>query len=308
MLTVDVEKYLLVIAPECRRGGAKTGVPSVLVQEKLNEWRTRVKKRDFKNALWSVEGLLQRSTMTLLSSVGPIEDRAMLELVLGGQWKWMEKYGDELLECLKAIDMPPFQAKPKATRKRKALAADTAPEPKETSPKRPRVEARVDGTRAGRQEPSMTARDTSRHLTTTTTPALPSTPRSYALPVASSSRSHPATLPNHYAHILTPGTPTPTAPPPYGYYPYQYIGHHPHTPAAFSSQPLQHQAPQSSYYRPQTLHYPASPFSSPAPATPMRRQSHFPHPPPQGASPSGSFLGPAQHPGLPGQEQFGRNC
>ncbi|KAJ7050633.1 P-loop containing nucleoside triphosphate hydrolase protein, partial [Mycena amicta] len=96
-----------------RRAGVSKGIPSVFVQTRLNEWRTYIKKRDFPGALWSVEGLLQRETMELLSAVGPIRDRAQLDRTLAGQWKWTEKYGDELLAFLKSFQMPPYVAKSK---------------------------------------------------------------------------------------------------------------------------------------------------------------------------------------------------
>ncbi|KAJ7067778.1 P-loop containing nucleoside triphosphate hydrolase protein, partial [Mycena amicta] len=100
-----------------RRSGAKKGEPSAMVQEKLVEWRTSIKRRDFKTALWSAEGILPLETIVLLSSVGPISDAKILERVLAGQWKWMERYGEELLAFLNSFEMPALTPLPKKKRK-----------------------------------------------------------------------------------------------------------------------------------------------------------------------------------------------
>ncbi|KAF7321579.1 hypothetical protein MKEN_00678900 [Mycena kentingensis (nom. inval.)] len=107
-----------------RRSTVKKGEPSVMVQERLVGWRTVVKKRDFRTALWSAEGILPLETIIVLSSVGPIQDRVALDRVLAGQWKWEERYGEELLAFLKSFEMPAFQPLPK--KKRKAPAASTS--------------------------------------------------------------------------------------------------------------------------------------------------------------------------------------
>ena len=92
----------------------------------LQNWRARVWERDFEDAVFGPSGILKDEILETLASVGPILRLAELERVVGSQWAWFGKYGDELLAALAEIDMRPMQPKPPQIRgtKRPAAAQD----------------------------------------------------------------------------------------------------------------------------------------------------------------------------------------
>ncbi|KII85582.1 hypothetical protein PLICRDRAFT_178633 [Plicaturopsis crispa FD-325 SS-3] len=99
-----------------RQTRLKKGMPCAMVQSALHAWRMSVCRRDFAHALFSGPSILKDETLDLLSSVGPFDSRAKLQKVLGQQWDWEAKYGDELFEVLVKIDIPPLVVKPRALR------------------------------------------------------------------------------------------------------------------------------------------------------------------------------------------------
>ena len=81
----------------------------------LWNWRTRIWERDFEDAVFGPSGILKDKILETLASVGPILQLAELERVVGSQWAWFGKYGDELLAALAEMDMRPMQPKPPQT-------------------------------------------------------------------------------------------------------------------------------------------------------------------------------------------------
>ena len=71
-------------------------------------------------------GILKDDTLETLASVGPILRLSELERVVGSQWAWFGKYGNDLLAALAEMDMSPMQPKPPQTRatKRPPAAQD----------------------------------------------------------------------------------------------------------------------------------------------------------------------------------------
>ena len=98
----------------------KRGVPCGVVQTRLHQWRSELRRRDFSSSLFSTSAVLKDETLDLLSSVGPILSREHLTRVLAGQWKWESRYGDDLYCILSSMDIPPmkpFPRKPRGTKR-----------------------------------------------------------------------------------------------------------------------------------------------------------------------------------------------
>ncbi|KAJ7607060.1 P-loop containing nucleoside triphosphate hydrolase protein [Roridomyces roridus] len=232
-----------------RRSAVTRGIPSVMVQEKLHEWRTKIKKRDFSGAMFSAEGILRRETMIILSSVGPISTRPQLNKVLGDQWKWADRYGDELLAFLKSINMPAYKPKPrKSSTKRKEGGAVEGE--KEAAAKRPRTTPVNEGrSRVGvtaSSVPSLLPRSTSMPQL----PRLPSTPST-----PSPATPSKAPQPPYAAVPPAPHQTTPTRQGPWNHSPYGVV--YPPSPLSSSSR----NPPSSSSQVPST---PTTPMAPPA--------------------------------------------
>jgi hypothetical protein len=73
-------------------------------------------KRDFEDAVFAPSGVLSNERVENLSSIGFIGRLNELERVVGANWPWFGQYGDELLEELKKLNIPPMQ--PKSPKKR----------------------------------------------------------------------------------------------------------------------------------------------------------------------------------------------
>jgi hypothetical protein len=94
----------------------KFGIPNEAVRAQLEDWRDRVWRRDFGDALFVSSSILTDKTIENLASVGPIPRLIDLERVVGCQWPWFGQYGNELLTELLGMSIPP--ARPKPTRAR----------------------------------------------------------------------------------------------------------------------------------------------------------------------------------------------
>ncbi|KAF5331589.1 hypothetical protein D9611_007759 [Ephemerocybe angulata] len=95
-----------------RAVAVKRGIPNLLVMEQIRP-----------------AGFMSNDLVELLASVGPINTKAKLLAVLGGQWaRSFATYGDALLTELKRINIPPMKPKPKKKKdnaKRPQAASDT---------------------------------------------------------------------------------------------------------------------------------------------------------------------------------------
>ena len=89
----------------------------------LWNWHTRIWERDFEDAVFGPSGILKDEILETLASLGPILQLAELERVVGSQWAWFGKYGNELLAALAEMDMRPMQPKPPQTQGTKHTAA-----------------------------------------------------------------------------------------------------------------------------------------------------------------------------------------
>ncbi|CAA7263222.1 unnamed protein product [Cyclocybe aegerita] len=99
----------------------KRGEPCQLVIDTVVAWRSKIKARDFKDALFASDGLVSDEVVDLLANVGPIQCPEQLSAAVSGQWGWEETYGDELLQELLKLDIPPLiplPTAPKAALKR----------------------------------------------------------------------------------------------------------------------------------------------------------------------------------------------
>lgn len=93
------------------------------------------------NALFGASGLLKDESIEFLSTVGPIDSRARLSQVLAAQWKWEERYGDELFDLLNEMDIPPLKVIPRRQRGgKRALGEEDEQEGTEVLQKRVRAE------------------------------------------------------------------------------------------------------------------------------------------------------------------------
>lgn len=81
------------------------------VRSALQQWRSKILKHDFEDALFAPSGILSNECIQNLSSVGPIGRLNELERVVGTDWPWFGQYGDGLLEELKKLNIPPMQPK-----------------------------------------------------------------------------------------------------------------------------------------------------------------------------------------------------
>jgi hypothetical protein len=78
-------------------------------------------KWDFEDAVFGPSGVLSDDRVEKLSSVGFIGRLNELERVVGADWPWFGQYGDELLEELKKLNIPPMQPKPQKKRAEKRV-------------------------------------------------------------------------------------------------------------------------------------------------------------------------------------------
>ena len=160
----------------------KLGIPNSEVVQSVHEWRRKIRNRDFPDSIFGPSGILSDEIVNSLGSVGPILSLIQLEKVVGESWPWFGKYGDELLEELEKLTIPPLQPKPKQARGQKKALDEQGED--ERSAKRSRTSRTVSSKKAT-QNPA---------------PSLPAAPVTHLPPTM------PATpLPhNPYMHLLAP--------------------------------------------------------------------------------------------------------
>ncbi|KAJ6618229.1 hypothetical protein B0H10DRAFT_2217765 [Mycena sp. CBHHK59/15] len=108
-----------------RQSANKRGVVNKDIQITLGRWRTGIVARDYLSGLYSSSVILRDETITLLSSVEPIELMVRLETIFSGQWLWIDEYGDALYQYLAGLDIPLMQPLLKKTRAPKHPHPDT---------------------------------------------------------------------------------------------------------------------------------------------------------------------------------------
>jgi hypothetical protein len=77
----------------------------------INSNFERVWQRDFSGAVFTPSGILS------LASFGPVLQLIKLERVVGSQWPWFGRYGDELLTLLLGMSIPPAKPKPRGKKR-----------------------------------------------------------------------------------------------------------------------------------------------------------------------------------------------
>ncbi|EDR09889.1 uncharacterized protein LACBIDRAFT_325779 [Laccaria bicolor S238N-H82] len=177
----------------------KMGIVNETVRSALQQWRSEILKRDFKDALFAPSGILSDERIDNLSSVGSIGRLNELERVVGADWPWFGQYGDALLEELLKLDIPPMQPKQqqKKPEKRTVQELEGQREPQgQPATKKKRGQKQAAVTPARKSTP------------TTVNPSNPS-PSHVATPgpsvPASTPQSYNYSTPRHYA---TPQRPT----------------------------------------------------------------------------------------------------
>ena len=204
-----------------RAAALKLGMPNSEVVRVVHEWRQKIRDHDFPNAIFGPSGILSDETVESLASVGPILSLVQLEKVVGENWPWFGKYGDELLEVFKKISIPPLQPKPKQPRGRKK-ALDEKDEEEERTTKRSRTSSSKKPTQTPNPGP---AAQVVNHLPTSPDTPLPHNPYAHLLTPSGSSSSYLGCRlqPLNYQHYYnTPGPQSPMAP-------IQHVGPHQHS-------------------------------------------------------------------------------
>jgi hypothetical protein len=107
-----------------RKAQIKFGLVNTNVEDALHEWRKHVWAQDFKNAMFGPTGILTNEKLAALSSVGPILSLKELESIVGENWPWFGKYGDNLLTELISLNIPPMIPKPPQPKRTKRTATN----------------------------------------------------------------------------------------------------------------------------------------------------------------------------------------
>lgn len=215
-----------------------------------------MRERDYKHALFPASAILSDSAIDTLASVGPILNLISLEEALpGGTWEWFGKYGNELLDHMRSLSIPPMQPKPKPAPKTTKRPVDD--ENMGVAAKRARTTAHV----PNQTTPPTPVTSTPRSISETRPP--PQTPRTH-LPSQSQPSTQPGLANNPYSGYLN-----------FGSSPYyrSYIGS--------SSSPIPSNAPFQQpllpYYRSYTLPQPPpQPIFTPPTPNPDRGPSPAP--------------------------------
>ena len=172
----------------------KLGIPNSEVVQAIHEWRRKIRDRDFPQAIFGPSGFLSDETVESLASVGPILSLIHLEKVVGGNWPWFGKYGDELLEAFKKMSIPPLQPKPRQPRGQKKALSEPDRDEEERATKRSRT-SRTLSSKKPTQNPDP-------NLALPYRPHLPPP----ILQVLATLLPHNL---NPYTHLLTPTSPSP---------------------------------------------------------------------------------------------------
>lgn len=222
--------------------------------------------RDYPGSFLSGSAILSNETLTLLASIGPISSHERLGEILRG-WVWFEKYGQSLLNQMRAIDILPMQPKPKPAPKAMSMPTErsqqthkqkTHPEQldlatvpftaKPTGSEKLKPDKGQDKRKAQDMEGQRKSKRTRGQASQSTPTSTPTT--TLSTPDHGILGSFPTTLhPTSQTNTRTPFIPFPA-------YPYPYIQHYP-----------QYQTPPT---QPRHTPWPAPIFTTPAPSISAR--------------------------------------
>ena len=107
-----------------RKPQIKFSLANTDIEGALHKWCKCVWAQDFKNAMFGPAGILTNETLPQLASVGPILSLKQLETIVGENWPWFGKYGDNLLTELISLNIPPMIPKPPQPRRTKRTATN----------------------------------------------------------------------------------------------------------------------------------------------------------------------------------------
>ncbi|KAI0814764.1 P-loop containing nucleoside triphosphate hydrolase protein [Irpex lacteus] len=128
----------VIIKPVTSVKALTKGVPDEQMRLLLEDWRETVFDRDHKRSPLDSTAILSDEEIAHLSSVGELTPE-ILEGILKPSWLWWGRYGQELVEHTKGIEVP-YVPLPKAPRKTKRAPAEDT-DKTEQSAKKPRTAA-----------------------------------------------------------------------------------------------------------------------------------------------------------------------
>lgn len=109
-----------------KKANIKSGLVNEKTQNALLDWRKKVWQEDFADMIFGPSSILSDETVDMLSSVGPVLRLNVLERIVGSEWPWFGRYGNQLLDYLISLNIPPMQPKPQQKRAAKRAAGDPA--------------------------------------------------------------------------------------------------------------------------------------------------------------------------------------
>ncbi|KAH9481945.1 hypothetical protein JR316_0006475 [Psilocybe cubensis] len=90
----------------------KEGAVDPELRKVILEWRKSLWHRDFGDSMFGPSGILSNNAVNKLASYGAILRLTKLNEILGGNWPWFGKYGDELLALFRTTVIAPAKPKP----------------------------------------------------------------------------------------------------------------------------------------------------------------------------------------------------
>ncbi|KAJ6454029.1 hypothetical protein C8R47DRAFT_997476, partial [Mycena vitilis] len=91
-----------------RQKGIRKGPPVDSVHLSLFKWRREVKKMDYPNSIFAAHAILDDATCELLSSIGPVDNMAVLEQLLKSSWSRWDELGNRLYVYMHGLQIPPL--------------------------------------------------------------------------------------------------------------------------------------------------------------------------------------------------------
>jgi hypothetical protein len=86
------------------------------LKKSIVKWQKEIWTRDFGDSLFGPSAILSNTAVESLSSFGNLKRLVDVESALGGYWAWFGRYGDELLNLFKSLEVGPKQPKPSKPR------------------------------------------------------------------------------------------------------------------------------------------------------------------------------------------------
>ncbi|KAJ3574267.1 hypothetical protein NP233_g1884 [Leucocoprinus birnbaumii] len=226
------------------------------ISDALHEWRMKIWNTYHRNAMWPPTMILSQQVIDKLASSGHVERLKDLETMVGEDWPWFGRYGNDLLEFIHTLDIPPPVPKPKKSRAKRKV--------------REEEDEREEVTEHQSIDPTPTPIDainaTSTLAVIQSRPLLPPTTPAPVTPSPSFPILPPRYMPGH-----------PVSSSSLGPSPYYHPGYHQAQTHFSSSSPTPHsQLPLTSFYG--TTAYPFTPAPPHPPLTPSPARHDFtPH-------------------------------